>query len=71
MFTDSSGTTGVGEVPGGEGIGRTLKDARDLVVGRPIGRSDAILDAVRAAFGHLDAGGRGPLTHDTGSPCTR
>lgn len=66
LFTDSSGTTGVGEVPGGEGIRRTLDDACDLVAGRPIRRSDAILDAVRAAFGHLDARGRGPLTHDPG-----
>lgn len=65
LLTDSSGATGVGEVPGGEGIRRTLEDARGLIVGRPIGRSDEILNSVRAAFGHLDAGGRGPLTHDT------
>ncbi|CND79555.1 D-glucarate dehydratase [Mycobacterium tuberculosis] len=65
LLTDSSGVTGVGEVPGGEGIRRTLEDARGLIVGRPIGRSDEILNSVRAAFGHLDAGGRGPLTHDT------
>ncbi|MEU8119289.1 hypothetical protein AB0C21_11350 [Spirillospora sp. NPDC049024] len=65
LLSDSSGSTGVGEVPGGEGIRRTLEEARGLVVGRPIGRSDEILNAVRAAFGHLDAGGRGPLTHDT------
>ena len=65
LLTDSSGSTGVGEVPGGEGIRRTLEDARGLIVGKPIGRSDEILNSVRAAFGHLDAGGRGPLTHDT------
>ncbi|MGW2310206.1 enolase C-terminal domain-like protein [Actinomadura luteofluorescens] len=65
LLTDSSGSTGVGEVPGGESIRRTLEDARDLVVGKPIGRSDEILNTVRATFGHLDAGGRGPLTHDT------
>ncbi|WP_243708620.1 hypothetical protein [Actinomadura sp. GC306] len=65
LLRDSSGATGAGEVPGGEGIRRTLQDARDLVVGRPIGRSDEILNAVRTAFGHLDAGGRGPVTHDT------
>ncbi|MDL4819413.1 enolase C-terminal domain-like protein [Actinomadura opuntiae] len=65
LLTDESGATGVGEVPGGEGIRRTLEDARELVVGRRIGRSDEVLNGVRAAFGHLDAGGRGPLTHDT------
>ncbi|TDD84980.1 glucarate dehydratase [Actinomadura darangshiensis] len=65
LLTDSSGSTGVGEVPGGEGIRRTLEDARELIIGRPIGRSDEILNTVRATFGHLDAGGRGPLTHDT------
>jgi glucarate dehydratase len=65
LLTDSSGSTGVGEVPGGEGIRKTLEDARELILGRPIGRSDEILNSVRATFGHLDAGGRGPLTHDT------
>ncbi|MFD0536817.1 hypothetical protein ACFQY7_26920 [Actinomadura luteofluorescens] len=71
LLTDSSGSTGVGEVPGGEGIRRTLEDARDLVVGKPIGRSDEILNTVRATFGHLDAGGRGPSRTTPGSPCTR
>ncbi|MER6808550.1 enolase C-terminal domain-like protein [Spirillospora sp. NPDC000708] len=65
LLTDESGATGVGEVPGGEAIRRTLEDARELVVGRRIGRSDEVLNGVRAAFGHLDAGGRGPQTHDT------
>ncbi|MBO2462002.1 glucarate dehydratase [Actinomadura sp. LCR2-06] len=65
LLTDESGNTGVGEVPGGEGIRRTLEDARELIVGRRIGRSDAVLNAVRAAFAHRDAGGRGPQTHDT------
>ena len=31
ILTDSDGNTGVGEVPGGEPIRRTLEDARSLV----------------------------------------
>jgi hypothetical protein len=34
ILTDSSGATGVGEVPGGERIRQTLEDARPLVEGR-------------------------------------
>jgi glucarate dehydratase len=34
VLTDSSGHTGVGEVPGGEKIRQTLEDARALVVGQ-------------------------------------
>ena len=34
ILTDSSGNTGVGEVPGGEKIRQTLEDAASLVVGQ-------------------------------------
>lgn len=44
-------------MPGGEGIRQALEDARELVVGRPIGRSDEILNAFRATFGHLTRAG--------------
>jgi len=64
FLTDNSGHTGVGEVPGGEKIRGTLEDARDLVVGKPIGAHHAVLNAVRAAFGDRDAGGRGQQTFD-------
>ncbi|MEO7335126.1 MAG: glucarate dehydratase, partial [Caldimonas sp.] len=37
ILTDTDGHTGVGEVPGGEKIRHTLEDARELVVGQPIG----------------------------------
>ena len=33
VLTDSTGHIGVGEVPGGEAIRRTLEDARALIVG--------------------------------------
>lgn len=64
ILTDSDGHTGVGEVPGGENIRRTIEDARDLVVGRPIGDYRNILKRAREAFADRDAGGRGSQTFD-------
>ena len=37
VLTDSAGHTGVGEVPASERIRQTIDDARDLLVGQPIG----------------------------------
>ena len=64
ILTDSAGRTGVGEVPGGEKIRQTLEDARDLIVGRPIGDWNAMLNAMRAQFAGRDSGGRGQQTFD-------
>jgi glucarate dehydratase len=64
ILTDNSGHAGVGEVPGGESIRKTLEDARDLVVGQSIGACNTILAAVRAQFADRDAGGRGAQTFD-------
>ncbi len=64
ILTDSSGNTGVGEVPGGESIRQTLEDARPLVEGRPIGDYLATLARVRQAFEDRDSGGRGLQTFD-------
>ena len=64
ILTDSAGNTGVGEVPGGEAIRQTLKDARALVLGQPIGDDQAILGSLRTAFAARDAGGRGLQTFD-------
>ena len=64
IVTDSDGNTGVGEVPGGEPIRRTLEDARAIVVGRGIGDHNAVLNDLRRAFGDRDAGGRGAQTFD-------
>ncbi|WP_041775668.1 hypothetical protein [Blastococcus saxobsidens] len=36
IVTDSEGRVGVGEVPGGEGIRRTIEDAGALLAGRSI-----------------------------------
>ncbi len=64
VLQDSAGRTGVGEVPGGEAIRRTLEDARELVVGRPVADVQAVLAAMRARFTDRDAGGRGLQTFD-------
>ncbi|CAL8982000.1 Glucarate dehydratase [Rhodoplanes serenus] len=64
LLTDSSGHTGIGEVPGGEAIRRTLEDAAPLVTGQPIGAYNAILNRVRSTFAARDAGGRGVQTFD-------
>ncbi len=64
ILTDSSGHTGVGEVPGGEKIRQTLEDARALIEGQPIGAYNRILNAMRHQFADRDAGGRGLQTFD-------
>ena len=64
VLTDSSGRTGVGEVPGGEKIRQTLEDARPLIEGQPIGQHHALLNAMRRRFGDRDSAGRGQQTFD-------
>jgi glucarate dehydratase len=64
ILKDGAGRTGVGEVPGGEAIRQTLEDARPLVVGKPLGHYNRILNAVRSAFADRDSGGRGLQTYD-------
>src|ERR1700744_751794 len=64
LLRDSSGNTGVGEVPGGENIRQTIDDARSLVVGQSIGKFRAVLNSVRQRFADRDAGGRGLQTFD-------
>jgi glucarate dehydratase len=64
ILTDSSGSTGLGEVPGGEKIRQTLEDARPLVVGKQLGEHNNILNAMRKTFADRDAGGRGTQTFD-------
>ncbi|SDS59887.1 enolase C-terminal domain-like protein [Actinoplanes derwentensis] len=64
VLTASDGSTGVGEVPGGESIVRTLEESRDLVVGQPVAAWLSVLRAVRDRFAGRDAGGRGAQTFD-------
>ncbi|WP_311970680.1 glucarate dehydratase [Pseudomonas baltica] len=64
ILKDSAGHVGVGEVPGGEAIRKTLEDARPLVLGASIGRYQNILEQARTAFADRDVGGRGLQTFD-------
>lgn len=64
LLTDSSGNTGVGEVPGGEKIRRVLEAARELVEGQPMGAFRSVLNRVREQFAAEDTAGRGLQTFD-------
>jgi glucarate dehydratase len=64
VLTDSAGNTGVGEVPGGEKIRQTLEDASAVVIGRPIGDHQRVLQEMQQRFADRDAGGRGQQTFD-------
>jgi glucarate dehydratase len=64
ILTDSAGNTGVGEVPGGEKIRQTLEDARELLIGQPVGNFNKLLQQVQRRFADRDAGGRGLQTFD-------
>ncbi|WP_028239182.1 enolase C-terminal domain-like protein [Stutzerimonas azotifigens] len=50
LLEDSAGRTGIGEVPGGEGIRLALERSRELVIGQPIGRYNRTLNALRRAI---------------------
>jgi glucarate dehydratase len=64
VLEDSEGRTGLGEVPGGENITQTLRDAEHLVLGARVGDYKRVLRSVRARFADRDAGGRGAQTFD-------
>ncbi len=64
ILTDSAGHTGVGEVPGGEAIRATLVESQPLVLGRPLGAYNNILDSIGRQFADRDSGGRGLQTFD-------
>ena len=64
ILTDERGCLGLGEVPGGEAIRKTLEDARPLIVGQSLGSYRALLGRVTDAFADRDRGGRGQQTFD-------
>jgi glucarate dehydratase len=64
LITDSLGHTGIGEVPGGEAICKTIQDASELVVGQPLGKHLAVLQNMQQRFADRDSGGRGLQTFD-------
>ncbi|MBP2638392.1 MAG: Glucarate dehydratase [Firmicutes bacterium] len=58
ILKDNAGHVGVGEVPGGETICRTLEKAKPLVVGQSIGLYNNILNVVRKEV--INPGTAGP-----------
>ena len=64
VLEDSEGRTGLGEVPGGDGITRTLRDAERLVVGARVGDYKRVLRTIQDTFADRDPGGRGAQTFD-------
>ncbi|MGH8293887.1 MAG: enolase C-terminal domain-like protein [Steroidobacteraceae bacterium] len=64
ILTDERGCLGLGEVPGGEAIRKTLEDSRPLIVGQPLGRCRVLLGRVTDAFADRDRAGRGLQTFD-------
>jgi len=64
ILEDSTGRVGLGEVPGGEKIRKTLEDAIPLVLGSNIGAYNDTLGKMKVAFADRDSGGRGLQTFD-------
>ncbi|WP_112187963.1 enolase C-terminal domain-like protein [Ralstonia sp. GX3-BWBA] len=50
ILKDNAGRTGVGEVPGGEGIRQALERVIPLVVGQSVGRTNGVLNSIRRAL---------------------
>jgi glucarate dehydratase len=63
ILKDNSGHTGVGEVPGGDGILQTLKRACPFVVGQSIGFYNNILNRVRKQLVEGNATGPQSTVH--------
>ncbi len=64
VIKDNAGSTGVGEVPGGEKIRQLLEEATPLVVGKSLSNYQGVLNEMREQFGDRDKEGRGIQTFD-------
>ncbi|WEE78077.1 glucarate dehydratase [Comamonas testosteroni] len=64
LVHDSAGHTGVGEVPGGEGIRQALEDSKQVLIGRSIGQHLQLLQELQKSLEGRDTGGRGLQTFD-------
>jgi glucarate dehydratase len=67
ILRDSAGRTGVGEVPGGDGILKTLESSRELVIDQSVGRCSETLNRIRARFGGAARVGRQSTVHQVTS----
>lgn len=64
ILEDSSGNSGISEVPGGRKITRALEDSRNLVLGRNIGDYKQVLLNVKKALQTGEPDVRGNQTYD-------
>jgi glucarate dehydratase len=64
LLHDNAGHIGLGEVPGGENIRKTLEEAGPLLLGHPIASYQNLLRTVRQTFAERDQAGRGLQTFD-------
>jgi glucarate dehydratase len=64
IVTDSSGNTGLGEVPGGEKIAATIREAAEFLIGRNLAEHRSLLRTISSTFADRDTGGRGLQTFD-------
>ncbi|RSM56724.1 glucarate dehydratase [Actinoplanes sp. ATCC 53533] len=64
VVTDSAGDEGVGEVPGGLPIRRTIEAAGAELIGQSIARYPSLLRKIAEHYADLDTGGRGVQTFD-------
>jgi glucarate dehydratase len=64
VVTDSDGRIGLGEVPGGAEITRTMEDAAELAIERSVATYRDVVSAISARFAGRDRGGRGEQTYD-------
>jgi glucarate dehydratase len=67
ILKDSAGRSGVGEVPGGEGIRQALERTKGLVIGQPVGRYNRILNSLRRAIAGRDGDGPQATVHQVTS----
>lgn len=64
ILEDDTGNQGIGEVPGGEDIRKTLEDSREYIIGKTIGNYKNVMNNIREEFRDRDEGGRGLQTFD-------
>ena len=67
LLKDSAGRSGVGEVPGGEGIRQALERSKGLVIGQPVGRYNRVLNSLRQAIAGRDGGAPQATVHQVTS----
>ena len=64
ILTADNGEQGIGEVPGGDKILKTLLEVKSLIIGTQIGDYKKVLSGITSKFKNRDSAGRGLQTFD-------